>query len=115
ADVLIDLIAERSVQKSRTRLTLSLNEAVEKSAYLTENEFSELAMCFALRYTQRNNIGSIAELCAYLRAFSDPLLPYISKEESSYTYIQAQACGHLEALSRVDLYSILMQRYGTLI
>lgn len=115
AEVLIDLIASRSVQKSRTRLTLSLNEAVERSAYLTENEFSEIAMCFALRYSVRNGISNIAELCAYLRTFAESLLPHISKEESSYSYIQAQACGHLESLSRIDLHGIFTEHYGTLI
>src|SRR5229473_350490 len=42
-ETLVDLIARRSMETDRTRLLLSLDEAVEKAALLTKNEFAELS------------------------------------------------------------------------
>lgn len=94
-DVLIDLIAHRSKQQERNRLSLTLNEAVEKAALLTKNEFAELSLCYLLKYTINNRIGNLETFSHYFREYISPLLPDISKENASYQYLEAQSCGNL--------------------
>jgi hypothetical protein len=109
-DILIDLISERSKQKDRTRLALSLNEAVEKAALLTANEFAELSLVYLLRYTKQTSVVSVASLVSYLKTYIVPLLPDISNENTSYSYIQAQGCGNIE-LVELDLMGVLRHSY----
>ncbi|RVK16196.1 hypothetical protein CN138_37280 [Sinorhizobium meliloti] len=111
ADVLIDLIAHRSIQTERTRLTLSLNDAVERSAYLTPNEFAELSLAFLLRYTKRTDITNFEKLVIYLRDNAGRIVPEVSRSESSYNYIAAQSCGSIQ-ITRASLMDILTKSYG---
>jgi hypothetical protein len=93
-DILIDLIAARSKQTDRSRLSLTLNDAVEKAAVLTKNEFAELSLSYLIRYV---NLGAVTlpSFGARLSQFVSPLLPDISTENASYQYIEAQSCGSI--------------------
>lgn len=110
-DTLIDLIARRSKEQSRTRLTLTLNEAVEKAALLTKNEFAELSLCYLLRYTINLRIGNMEQFASYFQSNIAPLLPDISKEDASYQYLEAQSCGNVGAFGS-DIIAILRERYA---
>jgi hypothetical protein len=110
-DTLIDLIARRSKEQGRTRLTLTLNEAVEKAALLTKNEFAELSLCYLLRYTMNHRIGNMEQFTNYFQLSIAPLLQDISKEDASYQYLEAQSCGNAGAFGS-DLIQILRERYG---
>lgn len=114
ADILVDLIAERSTQQKRNRLTLSLNEAVEKSAYLTVEEFSELSLCYFFKMTVNNGIRNFPELCEYLLTHAGPLVPNISREASSYTYLASQACASID-ISAISLIEVLKVNYSGLL
>lgn len=115
ADILVDLIAQRSLQTgTRSRLVLSLNDAVEKSAYLTPNEFAELSLNYFMKSVVNNGIRNFPVLCRFLSAHTVPLLPDISPEQSSYAYLQAQSCASIEVMS-YDLAEILHQTYGGLL
>ncbi len=110
-DTLVDLIAERSKQTDRNRLALSLNEAVEKAALLTKNEFAELSLCFVLRYTINHAVHNKAQLAHYLNTTVMPFVKDISTEESSFAYLEAQACANVSVLE-ADLLAALRQKYG---
>jgi len=115
-DVLIDLIAHRSKQQERNRLSLTLNAAVDTAAVLTKNEFAELSLCYLLKYTIHNGVGNMDSFVAYFQKHISPLLPDISKEHASYLYIEAQSCGNLvPPLIRSDIHEIVglfRNRYG---
>lgn len=110
-DTLIDLIARRSLASNRTRLSLTLNEAIEKSARLTNNEFAELSLCYLLRYTQNGGINSLEAFKNYFSSYISPLLPDICETNASYQYIEAQACGTISVLSS-DVLSIFREQYS---
>jgi hypothetical protein len=118
-DTLVDLIAERSKHSDRTRLALSLNEAVEKAAVLTHNEFAELSLAYVIRRTIQHKMEDRAGLINYFRTTILPLLPDISREESSYTYLQAHGCAGIEAsflhFDSDALIKALHRRYGGLL
>ena len=111
-DMLVDLIAQRSKHTDRTRLTLSLNDAVERAALLTANEFAELSLTYLLRYTQ-HSARNLAAFVEHLNTSVAPFMSDISTEESSYSYLEAQSCAVTSVMS-TDLYSIWKQLYGGL-
>ena len=109
-DTLVDLIAQRSKQTDRNRLALSLNEAVEKAAVLTINEFAELSLVYLLAYTRRPQLASFDQFVEYLKSDVCPILPNVSEEPASYTYLQAQGCASVDMRSR-NLVDIWKQLY----
>lgn len=112
---LVDLIAQRSRESNRTRLALSLNEAVEKAAVLTRNEFAELSLCFIIKYTQHNGLVSPQKFADFINTHVAPLLPDISREDSSYSYLESQGCATRVSIIRSELIDILKKVYGGLI
>jgi hypothetical protein len=109
-DTLVDLIAARSQQTNRSRLSLTLNDAIEKAAVLTKNEFAELTLCFLMRYSLFS-FSSLAAFGAQFSRFVSPLLPDISTSEASYQYIEAQSCGTI-GLGEAKLVQILRLNYA---
>ncbi len=111
ADILVDLIAQRSMQTQRNRLALSLNDAVEKSAYLTVNEFAELSLAYLLRRTIRQTIVNFPALCEFLKDNAGPFVADISRDDSSYSYLASQSCGSIE-MGEILFMQILQSSYG---
>lgn len=109
-DTLADLIARRSKEEGRSRLSLTLNDAVEKAALLTANEFAELSLCYFLRRTQWQGANSVQALAEHLRRHTAPLLPDASRQLASYSYLEAQSCGNID-LTELRLYDILKLTY----
>ena len=110
-DALIDLIAQRSKLTERNRLALSLNEAVEKAALLTANEFAELSLAYLFKYTITNGIGDLNALAHILRINVVPLLKDISEEAASYSYLEAQACANIQ-ITQNDIGPLFRDQYG---
>ena len=111
ADTLVDLIALRSRQPQRSRLSLSLNEAVDKTAVLTSNEFSTLSLVYYLRYTQRIGLKDFTQIVADLRLVLAPLMPQVDTRNSALTYLVAQNCATIEITS-VSFVSMLKHAYA---
>jgi hypothetical protein len=113
-DTLVDLIAERSKQTDRNRLALSLNQAVEKAALLTKNEFAELSVSYLYRYTLNHTVNNFQKLTEYLSTSTAPFLNDLSREESSFSYIESQGCGTV-SITSMTLRDIIAANYGGLI
>lgn len=113
-DTLMDLIARRSQEQSRTRLSLTLNNAVEIAAVLTRNEFAELSLSYLLRYTVSFGLRSVEALAQQLRNVVEPLLPDISRENASYQYLEACSCATLNQLGGGTVIAVLRQVYAGL-
>jgi hypothetical protein len=111
-DTLVDLIARRSKEVDRTRLSLSLNEAVEIAAVLTKNEFAELSAVYLIRYTRNQGINNLQAFANFLQHSFIPLLPDISREHSSYLYLEAQSCAKIENFSVFDLLQAFRSNYA---
>lgn len=111
-DTLVDMIAARSEATTRNRLMLSLNSAIEVAAVLTPNEFAELSLCFLLKHTLNHNVLSLDAFKEYFAIYITPLLADISREDSSYEYLEAQQCVTIVHIGQVPLGKILTTRYG---
>ena len=93
------------MEKTKTRLALTLNDAATKAANLTHDEFSALSLAYLLRYTLDQSIGDLKGLGSYVQ---DKLIPFaknVSREDSSFWHIQAQSCGTIE-MGEVDLQGV---------
>jgi hypothetical protein len=110
-DTLIDIIARRSLEKSRNRLSITLNEAATRATNLTENEFAALSLIYLVRYTVDHKVRTLPLLCDHLRTQLLPLARNVSAENSSFWHMQAQACGSIE-MGHVDMIANFRSKYG---
>lgn len=110
-DVLIDLIARRSQETERGRLSLTLSQAVETAAHLTKNEFAELSLSYILRNVLDRSVDNMAALSRFCITSVFPLLRNVSKEMASYQYIEAQSCGTL-SFGEITLLHLLSENYS---
>ncbi|MEJ1118868.1 LPO_1073/Vpar_1526 family protein [Phyllobacterium sp. CCNWLW109] len=111
AEILVDLIEQRALEPARNRLSLTLNDAVEKTAVLTASELAELSLIFALRYTLQPQIQTIADLGAYLSEVSKAFLSDVEEDSSSYTYLASHSCVSIE-ITALSLYEIINETYA---
>jgi hypothetical protein len=111
ADNLVELIAQRSKQVQRGRLSLCINEAIEKSTTLTKNEFAALSLIFLLRDTKYTHVNSISSLADYLRGFLNKILDDVSAEDSSYHYLVSQNCAYWQ-FHHTSLVGLLQGKYS---
>jgi hypothetical protein len=105
-DTLVDIIARRSMETTRNRLAITLNDAATKAANLTLNEFAALSLVYLIRYTVDQSINSFPALCTYVRNRLLPFAKDCSNEQSSFWHLQAQSCGMAE-LGHVDISAAL--------
>jgi len=111
-DTLVDIIARRSLETSRSRLAITLNDAATKAANLTVNEFAALSLSYIARYTVRKNINSFGDFIQYLKSSLFPFVKDISREQSSFQHLEAQSCGSVESFMQTDIIGILRAQYA---
>lgn len=111
ADIIVDVIAERSKISDRNRLQLTLNEAIKVSGSLTANEFAELSLTFLIKNTHNYGVGTFDGFITYLERHFRPLLADLSHSDSSYQFLESQRCAIIE-LTEVSFEKWLWTRYG---
>ena len=112
-DMLVDLISRRSLEESRTRKSLSLDQAVEATGNLTKTEFAELSVSYIFGYTSNHGINNIDTFSQYLRNHIDPFVDDISLHDSAYSYLEAQRCATV-SMGSSDFRSIMVANYAGL-
>lgn len=113
-DVLIDLVAERSKSEVRNRLTLTLNDAVEKAGSLTSTDFDNLAQIFIFQNVQNNAATNLRHLQQVFSEMFFPIYENASGTEMDFSYLGTHNCivpGTDGPISSLDSYAILKQRY----
>lgn len=114
-EVLTDLIAQRSKIAERSRLSLTLNDAISKVGSIPEPDLNALSLIFLFQNVQNDAIGNIDGLAQFLSATAVPLLSNISTSESAANYLTAHGC--LIPPSGISTQrgalGILSQRYGS--
>ena len=111
-DTLVELIARRSLEDKRSRLSLSLNGAIERASRLTKNEFAALSLVFIMTRTLWH-VSDLASYKARFKADVVPLLPHISHSPSSFEYLATHACATIE-ITVSPLLAIWHNGYGGL-
>ncbi|MGD9670770.1 MAG: LPO_1073/Vpar_1526 family protein [Hyphomicrobiaceae bacterium] len=111
ADILTNLIASRSEQVARSRLTLTLNESVETAAVLTAEEYAALSVMFFVGNLQVSRVRDWAHFIALLKDAVVPLLADLPQHDASLSYLVSQRCALHSAIGRGSLASILRHKY----
>lgn len=110
-DTLVDIIARRSLEKTRTRLSITLGEAAAVAGKLTENEFAALSLVYVMRYTLYRGITNLAGLGEYIQTNLVPIARLVSREQSSFWHLQAQSCASVQ-MGKTPLMQILKTNFG---
>ena len=116
-EVLTDLVAQRSKIAERSRLSLTLNDAIAKVGSIPESDLNALSMIFAFQNVQINGLANMQQLADSLSRICLPLLDNISTSESAANYLAAHGCLIPPSGIAVqsDALGILSQRYGSII
>lgn len=90
-EILIDLVADRAKQGTRTLLAVVLNDAVTIAPRLTDGEMAILTIAWRLLRTVDRGLVSLQALAGFIREISD-LIPYIPRGDASYLHLQSLGC-----------------------
>lgn len=91
-NVLTDLIAQRSKIEERSRLSLTLNDAIAKVGSIPEPDLNALSLIFLFKNVQNNGISNLEGLAKFLLPTALPLLSNVSTSESAIRYLAAHGC-----------------------
>lgn len=112
-ETLVGLIVERSKQKDRTRLSLSLNDAISKAGRLTTEEFAALGMIFYVKHVQHGNIHTVEQLSQTLSRILSGVIDDVPVEPAAYSYMDSLGCLNVgnNIISHHDFFQMLQERY----
>lgn len=111
ADTLVDLIGHRAAQTERNRLSLTLNDAIDKTALLTKNEFAELSLIYILRYTRSLRVNNFPSFVDWLINWVEPFIDDIAEHDAAYQYLEAQSCGQIDEFG-AKFKDLFVNNYG---
>lgn len=116
-EVLTDLVAQRSKIAERSRLSLTLNDAIAKVGSIPVSDLNALSMIFVFQNVQSNGLTNVKELADFLSRVCLPLLDNISTSDSAANYLAAHGCliPPSSIATQMDALEILSHRYGEII
>jgi hypothetical protein len=110
AEVLVDIIVDRTRQTERDILQLSLTESLQTAAKLTSNQFAILSLIWILRYTSNLGVKSPEELAKYFEEHISPILPISSTSNATFQHLEYAGCGTV-GISSVTIQNLLSANY----
>lgn len=116
-EVLTDLVAQRSKIAERSRLSLTVNDAIAKVGSIPQSDLNTLSMIFTFQNVQNNGLVDIQHLAYFFSSVCLPLLDNISTSESAANYLAAHGCiiPPSGIAVQTEALGILSQRYGAII
>ena len=115
--VLTDLIAQRSKQPARNRITLTLNDAITKAGSIPKADLNALSLMFVLQNVFHTGVVHFDGMIEFLQIFVEPGLHEISTSDSAQQYLTSHGCITTAppGISYMDLVALLTERYPTAI
>ncbi len=110
ADLLVDLLVDRSKQEKRDILRIVLNESLSVAPKLTDDQLAALAIIFFAKYTQNQGIGNHEMLANNFDQFVKPFVSKLSKKQACYQHLEFSGCGSI-SMSTNSLSSIYGKIY----
>jgi hypothetical protein len=110
ADVLIDILENRSREEQRTTHQLVLNEAVLVAPKLNKHHFDLLTIVFVLR-SLKFILPDRRQLFDRLALTLEPFSHDLRLEDSSFSHLQYAGCGSLVFITEFRLGPLLIQTY----
>lgn len=110
-EMLVCLLAERSMQSGRNRTSLILNRAAETVTLLTSEEIAILSVGFVLYYTS----GGVANYFAFLQRcnwFIAPFVKDLSASRAPYEYLESLGCISIDSMGARNLRDVIVNQFG---
>ena len=96
ADILVDILVERSKIKEESLVQIVLNESLEVAPKLTSNQLDILSLVFLLRYSKRLSLRNIQDFAIYLITDAFPLIDkIITDKNSEFQHLEYTGCGSI--------------------
>lgn len=92
-DLLVDLLVDRTKQKSRDILQLVLNESLHTAPKLTNTQINTLSVIFMLRYVAHQGVPSVEALADFLRVHLEPIADKFSTSRPTFQHLEFTGCG----------------------
>jgi hypothetical protein len=108
ADLLVDLLVDRTKQRERDFIQLVLSESLVTAPKLTNAQINLLSVIFLIRYVVMNGAGTLQQLSARLNV--PPLLGEFATSASALQHLEFAGCG-TSSIGSVGLEQILANAY----
>ncbi len=96
ADLLVDILVDRTAQTERSVLKIALNESLEIAPKLTVEQYNVLSIIFVIRYTKRLGINNIKNFGDYLRSVILPFTDNIRSDDPCFQHLDYAGCGSVQ-------------------
>lgn len=93
ADLLVDLLVDRTKQPNRDLVQIVLDESLATAPKLTEGQLANLAVMFLFKYTQNYGVNSHKALGKYFDDFVRPFAEKLVKSTASFQHLEFTGCG----------------------
>lgn len=110
ADLLVDLLVDRTKQDSRTILQIVLNESLHTAPKLTATQIATISVVFFLRYARAIDVNSIQQLAGYYQKHIGSIVGQISVTPATFGHLEYAGCGAV-SLGSISLEQILIRVY----
>lgn len=111
ADLLVDLLVDRTKRGSRDVLRLVLDEALKTAPKLTEQQLAVLAVAFVVGYT-RSQANTWVGCVDWMTRHIVPTLEHAAITKSTLSHLQFTGCVTSNGVRQVDLAPGMFPEYG---
>lgn len=95
AEILVNVLIDRSKQPSRSLLQIVLNEALQAAPKLTREQLATLSVIFILRYNRSLGMTSLDTLRNYIEHRIAPFVSMLTKSLTCYQHLEYVGCGSI--------------------
>lgn len=110
ADLLVDMLIDRTVTKDETLVKIVYNEALEILPKLTSKQINILTAIFILRYVNIGSVFYIEQLNSAMRKFTE----VVPEEEFFYQHLQYAGCISI-SIGEINFINVLKKAYPNLV
>lgn len=111
ADVLVDILVDRTKETTRNVRQLALNESLEVAAKLTGDQFATLSILWLLKYTRNYSIVSRDSLHEYIDTYLAPHVPLLRTSLATFQHLEYAGCGSI-GIGQISIEAIFRKTYG---
>lgn len=109
-DVLVDILVQRTAERTGSLVSIVLNEAIVVAPKLTPDQTAALALVFIFRYTKNRSIVSHQSLKTWLAQTATPFLGSLPSRNSAYQHLEYCGCCNISIGSN-SIESLLCMNY----
>lgn len=109
-DLLVDLLVDRTKEKSRSLKQIVLSESLAVVPKLTVDQLAALSVIFMIRYnkTYAVTVNNLDRFARFLDLFIQPFVSQLSKKKSCYRHLQYCGCGSI-GIGGLAMYTIFQE------